>query len=385
MTRILFVDDEPLLLEGLRAGLRNQRRRWDMRFAGGAREALEVIGDGPVDILVTDMRMPGMDGAELLAEVRRIHPGTARIVLSGQTDEATSRRLVNLAHQCLAKPAHPDEIRGVLERTCWLRDLLADTRLREAAGGLDHLPVLPSVFAEVSRLSEDPRSTTADIAAAIASAPGLCAKVLQIANSAFFGRTRHMTDMAEAVVFLGLATVRCLVLSVEVLEWFDTAPASVRPALADVQRRALATGRLARRMALGLPGVSSDEAFLAGVLHDVGVLVLATLPPSRAAGPAVPHGEVGAYLLGLWGLPPTVVEAVAHHHAPRPVGDGLDLGLVVHVAQALVAAPDGEGASGGTEGWIDTGLVAARAPEGWLDAWRRVAAEEAGTAGGGPG
>lgn len=118
MIRILFVDDEPLLLDALRASLRRERRRWDMHFALGARGALEVIAQEPVDILVTDMRMPGMDGAALLEIVRERHPGTARIVLSGQTDEPGARRLVNLAHQCLAKPARPDEIRDVLERTC---------------------------------------------------------------------------------------------------------------------------------------------------------------------------------------------------------------------------------------------------------------------------
>jgi len=372
VTRILFVDDEPLLLDALRASLRSDRKRWDMVFAEGAREALAVIEREPVDILVTDMRMPGMDGAALLAVVRESHPATARIVLSGQTDEPSARRLVNLAHQCLAKPARPEEIRDVLERTCWLRGLLADERLREAVGGVDQLPVLPAIFAGISRLAEDPRSSTRDIAELIASDPGICAKVMQITNSAFFGR-RRLADVAEAVAFLGLATVRYVVLSGEVVDAFERAPASARPILAAVQQRALATGLLARRMALTRPGISPDEAFLAGVLHDVGVLVLATRPPGGGgAEPCVSHGEVGGYLLGLWGLSPLVVEAVAHHHAPAPcAAQELDLALLLHVAQALVwerSSPDPD--SDPSPAWIDEELLAGKVPEGWVASWR---------------
>jgi HD-like signal output (HDOD) protein len=377
--RILFVDDEPLLLDGLRASLRSERRRWEMLFAEGARAALSVIEEKPVDILVTDMRMPGMDGAALLATVRESHPATARIVLSGQADEPASRRLVNLAHQCLAKPARPEEIRTVLERTCWLRSLIADERLREVVGGIDQLPVLPAIFAGVSRLAEDPHSSARDIARLIASDPGLCAKVMQITNSAFFGQPRRLADVAEAVAFLGVATVRCLVLSVEVMDAFDQTPVVARPILTDVRARALATGRLARRMALTHPGISPDEAFLAGVLHDVGMLVLATAS-ARTSGveTSVTHGEVGGYLLGLWGLSPTVVGAVAHHHHPAGfITEELDLALLVHVAQALVwerAHPDRD--SDPSPAWIDEGLLEGRVPDGWVESWRRTLDED---------
>lgn len=373
MIRILFVDDEPLLLDALKASLRRDRGRWDMHFAKGAREALAVIEQEPVDVLVTDMRMPGMDGAALLEIVRARHPATVRIVLSGQTDAPGARRLVNLAHQCLAKPARVEEIRNVLERTCWLRGLLADPRLREAVGGVDQLPVPPAVFAGVTHLSEDPRSTMRDIADLIASDPGICAKVMQVANSAFFGRTRTIADVAEAVTFLGIATIRYLVLSVEVMDTFSRAPVSARPMLAAVQRRALATGRLARRMALGRPALCADEAFLAGVLHDVGFLVLAT-QPTRSAPPGVAHGEVGGYLLGLWGLSPLVAEAVAHHHEPAAFASGeLDLPLLVHVAQALVwERSDPDPGCEPSPAWIDEELVAACAPQGWVASWRRA-------------
>lgn len=378
MTRILFVDDEPLLLDALRAGLRRDRHRWQMHFAEGGREALALMAEEPVDILVTDVRMPGMDGAELLARVREAHPATARIVLSGQADEPTARRLVNLAHQCLAKPARPEELRTVLERTSWLRELLDDERLREAVGGVDQLPVLPTVFAGVSRLAEDPGSATRDVAAVIATDPGLCAKVMQMANSAFFGRARPITDIGEAVGFLGISTMRYLVLSLEVLDAFERAPAGARPVLAGVQRRALATGDLARRMALSSPQVSPDDAFLSGVLHDVGLLVLAaTTAPDEMARICAGHPEVGGYLLGLWGLSPLIVEAVAHHHAPVPPSSGgVDLGLIVHVAQALVWEGSARArACDPPLDRIDEELVAARAPQGWLEGWRAVAGE----------
>lgn len=122
--RILFVDDEPALLEGLRNLLRRDRDRWDMAFAIGGAAALEELARQPADLVVADLRMPGIDGLSLLSEVRRQWPATARMVLSGHAEEDMAWRATAVAHQFLSKPIEPDALRGVIERTLDLCRLL---------------------------------------------------------------------------------------------------------------------------------------------------------------------------------------------------------------------------------------------------------------------
>ena len=128
--RVLFVDDEPNVLSGLRRMLHPMRRQWDMHFAQGGAEALEALAAAPFDIVVADMRMPGIDGAALLAEVSRTHPRIMRIVLSGQANREAVLRGVGAAHQYLSKPCDAEEIRRRLERLFALRDLLANDDLK---------------------------------------------------------------------------------------------------------------------------------------------------------------------------------------------------------------------------------------------------------------
>lgn len=102
--RVLFVDDEQEVLEGLRNLLRRNRHEWDMVFALGGYEALAELSRGTVDVVVTDMRMPGMDGAQLLAQVKTVSPSTARLVLSGHAEKEAILRALPVAHQFLSKP-----------------------------------------------------------------------------------------------------------------------------------------------------------------------------------------------------------------------------------------------------------------------------------------
>lgn len=102
--RILFVDDEPHVLAGLRRSLRSVKDEWEMVFTEEAETVLEILKLQPFDVIVSDMQMPGMSGAELLEKVRELHPQTIRIVLSGQYDQSTAYNLVEGEHRYLAKP-----------------------------------------------------------------------------------------------------------------------------------------------------------------------------------------------------------------------------------------------------------------------------------------
>jgi HD-like signal output (HDOD) protein len=332
MTRVLFVDDEQEVLEGLRDLLRRQRRDWTMTFALGGQAALAELEASQYDIVVSDVRMPGLDGPSLLEHVQELYPGMARIVLSGQTDEAAAVRTASVAHRSLAKPCPHRELVAAIESACAVRELLLDTAVRDAVGAA-RLPSAPTVYRALQRALASPDPSLAEVAAVIEDDVALCAKVLQLVNSSFFGLGRRITRVHEAAVYLGLGTLKALVLSVEVFGAFDTAPAVAGFDVAKLDAHSRLVARAAADLAR--PG-SAGDGLTAGLLHDVGVLVLAAHRPDRlepllfesarrgaslheveAERYGVTHAEIGAYLLALWNLPDELVTAVSAHHAPE--------------------------------------------------------------------
>ncbi len=144
---MLFVDDEPRVLQGLQRQLRGMRHEWDMHFVDSGAKALEFMGRTPVQVIVSDMMMAGMDGAQLLAHVVVRHPDTVRLVLSGHADREAVLRLVGPAHQYLSKPCNPDELRAALQRSLSLRGLLSNQKLKRVVSRISCLPSLPSLHA----------------------------------------------------------------------------------------------------------------------------------------------------------------------------------------------------------------------------------------------
>ena len=364
MRRVLLVDDDVRVLDGLRRTLRPFRNEWDMTFALGGPAALAEVRSNPFDVVVTDMRMPDVDGATLLRHVYAETPHTVRIVLSGQTDQATAMRTMRIAHQFLSKPCEPGALHQVIDRCCALQSLLGDELLRQTVGGVDVLPGLPQVYAELARLAESADTGVGELAEVVEQDPALCAKLLQLVNSSYFGLARSVSRMEQAISYLGINIVRSLVLSHEICESADRVPLPPGFSIARYQAHALLTANIARTIMRQEARALADDAFMAGMLHDIGELLLATRAPTvlaaslaeaelhrlpldavdRARGGAT-HATAGAYLLGLWNLPFGIVEAVAHHHCPSAVGGSqLDLLAVVHVAdvlaQELAGTPD---------------------------------------------
>jgi putative nucleotidyltransferase with HDIG domain len=396
MKRILFVDDDANVLEGLRRMLHPFRAEWQMAFARSGPEALEKLDAESFHVVVTDMRMPGMDGAQLLAEVKRRHPQTVRIVLSGHSDKEMILRSVGPAHQYLAKPCDADTLRTLLARACALRELLANESLKRLVTRMSALPSLPNLYAEIVAELQSPTASIQKVGQIISKDVGMTAKILQLVNSAFFGLRRHVSHPAVAAGLLGLETIKSLVLSVHVFSRFEQAKVQGFN-LTSVWNHSLATGTLAKEIAgsAGLENKLGDHAMMAGLLHDAGKLVLATGAPepyqeavSLARGTGTPlwrlerevlgttHAEVGAYLMGLWGLPDPIVEAIAYHHTPSTCL-AKDFGplTAVHVASALEheahPADNHEGSHEISAEYL-TGIRLADRLEDWRGLSRRV-------------
>ncbi|MFG0320185.1 MAG: HDOD domain-containing protein [Planctomycetota bacterium JB042] len=353
--RVLFVDDEPEILGGLRRMLRSRRHEWDMHFVTSGEEALTAIDREPFDVVVSDMRMPGLDGPALLTEVKARTPGAVRIVLSGYADRAATMRSVTVSHQYLSKPCEAGVLEQVIERSLRLEELLANRALIDLLGPIGDLPVMPRIYRELLHALAEAEVDMQRVAEIVESDPAITAKLLQITNSSYFGLRREVSSVSQAVNYLGVQTIQDLVLTAEVFRQFESRGARGF-SIEKEQTEAVLAGRVARQMFSDKH--AADLAFLGGMLHDVGELILATHAPetfdrvNREAAATdrprpeverellgVTHAEVGAYLLGVWGMPYPLVEAVAHHHRPSEVGETDEFGVLtaVHVAQALAA------------------------------------------------
>jgi HD-like signal output (HDOD) protein/ActR/RegA family two-component response regulator len=325
--RLLFVDDEPQILQGLQASLYTRRKDWEMHFAAGAAQAIELMRESHFDVLVTDLRMPRVDGTTLVARTRSDSPDTIRIVLSGYADEDQSHRLVSLAHRYLSKPCDSKQLEECIDRCLATQSLIQSPDLRVQLGAVGALPPMPRTFAALQRALTDPKVDSGKIAAIIQKDPAISAKVLQVCNSAFFRLPRRVASIQQAVSYLGLSTVRSMVLSAELFRPGKGLAPSVD--VDQMQRHALGVAAIARSLAADTPW--AEDAFLAGLLHDIGLLL-----PARRDRIQINHGIAGGYLLGLWGLPYEIVEAVAHHERPAEVvHSGFDVLSAVSVAHAL--------------------------------------------------
>ena len=355
MMRLLFVDDDPVALEQIRREISHARLHYDVVFVNSGGSALAALEGGEFDAIVTDLRMPGMDAAALLAQVRDQYPSVVRICMSGAVDDADFMRVMPVTHQFLSKPIVGDALRDVIDRACSLNSILQHQGIRALIGRLSALPATARTFQELSAAMTEPNTHTADIARIVAKDTALCVKVLQIVNSSYFGRRTPITSIQAAVAFVGMEMIKSLALSACVFNALDASPAASR-LLKDVQARSLRKAHFARN--LMKDSRHADEAFTAALLLDIGQAVLALCSPQtfseviqiaresnrpwhevekEAFG--VAHPEVGACLLGLWGLPLELIEVVAYHHAPSTVKHSQTAMLAaVHVADAVIDA-----------------------------------------------
>lgn len=363
--KILFVDDEPNILEGLSRMLFPMRRAWRMAFAQSGEEALKFLASEPFDVIVTDMRMPGMDGASLLQRVMEDYPRTIRFVLSGQSDRETILRSVGPAHQFLAKPCNADVLKSSIDRAFALRDLLGNTAIQNFVAHIDSIPAMPESYRRLRLELQSEEASIGSVAKIVESDLGMTAKILQLVNSAFFGIRQHVSSVTQAVSLLGLDTIKSLVLLIGV---FTPAMSQKFPpglSLEQIWRHGMLVGAGAQVIAREETNdkVVTNDAFTAGLLHDAGKLVLAencgdeyARVWTHAAENQVQvdeveletfgctHAQVGAYMLGIWGLPDAVVEAVAFHHKPGEcLFHGFGALAAVHVANVVDYERSGAG------------------------------------------
>jgi HD-like signal output (HDOD) protein/CheY-like chemotaxis protein len=392
MKRVLFVDDDISVLEGLRPLLIHREPQWTMAFVNSGAQALAEFQSQPFDVIVSDIRMPAMHGTRLLRTVGERWPEAARIALSGISDREQSIHLAPVAHQFLSKPCESSVLEQVIERSLGLQELLPEPALRAMVGRALRLPPLRRTYAKLQSAVSENELTAHGVAQIVASDPVIVAKVLQLVNSAFFSRCPQTTNIEQAVANLGVQTLRRLVTSGEVFAEWPLRPTSLD--LEHLHQHTQAVTCVAHALTTGTS--LADDTLLAALLHDIGYWILAykcprelerayqwacendvTMHEAERATIGSSHAEIGGYLLGIWGLPDSVVAAVAHHHTPeRMQPREFNALAAVAIAHALVDTDDTAAFRSLLQPDVQVGaeyLKSVSAPFGWSEAARRAA------------
>lgn len=358
--RLLFVDDDELILRSMERVLRRPAAEsgWELCFATSGEAALEEMTKAPVDVILCDAHMGQMSGATLLRRVQERDPSVVRILLSGHTGLDVLRTALPYAHQFLPKPCDGQLLKSTLDSACAVRGLLARPEMRHLVGSSNDLPSAPRTFIELSNALSNPAASARAISEIIERDIALSARVLQLVSSAFYGLPRAVTSIGGAVAYLGVEVIKAIVLSVEVSRMFPVTQSIPDFSVDTLQQHGMRVSQLAKRILGHEPG--GDVLLVAGLLQDTGQLVLASRAAPRFALAlstsqarkqplhhvevdlfGASHADIGAYLLGLWGLPERVVSAVANHLCPQRAGTRVfNAAAALYVANQLLVDPD---------------------------------------------
>lgn len=350
---ILFVDDEPNVLAAIRRMVHFKRPQWELLCAETGEDALCLLEARPVDVVVSDVMMPGMDGATLLKKIRAKWPSTLRIALSGQVSLDQVMESIRNVHQYIGKPSDGGQLVGRIELALSCRDILLDESMHRLVANIDTLPGIPRIYQAIEAELSKPEPAMDSIADLIMRDTALATKILSLVNSPFFGLSSQVRTVRHAITLLGQDIIRALVLASKIFmthEGMGLNDISLQRLGDHSYRVTTIVKHLAR-----INGKSRDEAVrcsVAAMLHDVGKLILATSFPEKFREVVAmteknrifihdaeyeifgsTHAELGAYLLALWGMDADVVRAVGLHH--RHGDFDCSTTMLLHVANVM--------------------------------------------------
>jgi HD-like signal output (HDOD) protein/CheY-like chemotaxis protein len=334
---------------------------WRVSLAADASEALRAAQAQAPDVVVCGMNPVGMTGIALLTLIRARAPQAVRLMLLDDDEAEQATKALAVAHRLLHRPLRAEELIDAVESIADLREILDSPALKAAIGRIERLPPPPQLYFKLGRTMDDPDASMSAVTQLVAEDPITAAKALRTSNSAFFSGGRTTTDVRSAVLRLGPRELQRMVLAAEVFHGESNTTVDYEA----LRQRSLLSAQLASRM---VSSASAEMAATAALLAEVGMLLPGVRIPDHngeLVGEGPHYAEAGAYLLGLWGLPMPIVEAVANHHHPRRArARGFWIDGAVHVARALAAGQP-----------VDTDFLASVGVADRLPEWRRLARE----------
>ncbi len=380
---VMVIDEDPLMLRAIRRAVRWIRPDWTLALVPSPVEALEALEARPADVVVADLALTWRERAAL-AELARRHPEALRVLFTTDPDRTQAIELTSLAHRIVAKGPNPQELVASIDDALTARAWMDSAALRRVVFGARDLPRAPELAPQLALVARDPKARVKDLAEVVSRDPAVASRVLRIASSVWFASSRRLRSLEEAIARVGVRTLQALVLDTEIAHRFRVHPRSGVSADA-LARHSFRVARTALRIASDVAPPLAEVAFLAGVVHEVGQLVLAEREPERigrdrelarrrgvplheieAERHGVTHATVGAALLHLWSFDERVVTGVLEHHrAPSRRTAAVDVATILWVAQA-VAQPAEE---------VGTDVPAELAKLGWgtrFSGWREV-------------
>ncbi len=334
---VLFVDDDKNILEGLKRKLYSKRSEWELAFKEGGLNAIEYMKTHPVDIIITDMRMPGVSGLDLLNHVNKVYPETIRIILSGHAEKTVVLQSIGLAHQYFSKPANTDDIIEAIYQIISVRKALKQPEMLKTFTQMRSIPCLPTIYHKIMDMLQSDDISMKSIGDLIMLDIGLSAKILQLINSSFFSVGKKIIDIYQAINLLGLDTLRDLILTIQIFDQVDHSN-FLHFHLRELWKHSISTAKIAKWVAneLGFSKEDCQSAFISGLLHDSGKLILANEFPvqyneiilelKKEKGNwediekkvfHVSHSDVIAYLTSIWGFSNSIVHSLLFHNRPQ--------------------------------------------------------------------
>ena len=354
--QVLFVDDDERLLAGLRRMLHRCRDVWDMHFCTSGAQALDLFAEMAIDVIVSDMRMPGMDGAELLSNIQRIQPGVTRLILSGYSELDVVFKTIGPSHQYLAKPCDAEQVQKTISLALRLKDVVKKDEVRDAIGGITSLPILPHSANELSSVLGAKSLNLSLISSVIHKDLCLAAQIMKLTNSSYFLISPNVQGLAQALETLGADTLRSIIGAKSFLMPFDGSPQKLS-VLKNLNKRAQLGANLAANICrvADLGDAAVDNAYAAALLMDIGRIFLAIEFPERfdkcqsicevsdqtrtdveiqVFGAS--HSDIGSYLLGLWGFREDFINIIENHRHFDGFTEPLTVKSVVQFASAAL-------------------------------------------------
>jgi len=389
---ILFVDDEENILKGLRRMLMRKRREWNMIFAAGGEEALTRCRQADIDIIVTDMRMPVMDGLELLTRIMEENPEIIRFVLSGQAEKDVVFGVIKAAHRFLSKPHNSDLMKEKIERVLNARDMISKRRLAGLIAGPDPVRTTYKSLLEMKNelKKDDPDILT--IKRIVKSDMVIAAAFMKFASSGFFMERAPEVDPQKIIDTIGIDTIKELVQKYDNFSSFRGE--SPEDNAADViSDHSVIISRTSRKIAAGVtddPKLISESG-IAGLLHDIGRNIFLSFEENGGSFIDIikdefsdefvdferntvcsTHGTAGAVLGTLWGYPESIIRALMYHHNPSDSNSScFECLTAVHVAESLAGERNGN-----RENCLDTEYLRNLRLDNKIKEWQKLIIEE---------